>query len=205
MNIRRSVKFSLPLLLLFFLALSTPFASAHAELVSTNPASGAVLKDLPASVRLEFDEDLLVLNQHNTSVLIVKDRFGTEIEEGDAVVDGRFLTVDLPPTHEFGEFSVTYRVVSDDGHPVQGSYAFEVEVPSGATAQDQPLTSQIHESAPKGATGEGVISPAKEDGGNLLVTSVFAILILAVAALIVFVIKKYSAKRKKASVEKSTL
>ena len=50
---------------------------------------------------------------------------------GEQVIDGGTVTVSLPSPLPDGTYTVAYRVVSADGHPVQGAYQFTV---TGATA-----------------------------------------------------------------------
>ncbi|MFM7889523.1 MAG: copper resistance protein CopC [Actinomycetota bacterium] len=40
-------------------------ASAHTSLVSSVPSSGAVLNEVPAEVRIKFNEDLLLVDDKN--------------------------------------------------------------------------------------------------------------------------------------------
>jgi hypothetical protein len=184
-------------LIIGFLFFSTPFASAHAELVSAKPASGEILKKLPLKIVLEFDENLLVINEHNTNLLIVKDRFGTEVDEGNSTLKGRTLSVDMVPTEEFGDFSVTWRVVSDDGHPVQGSYNFSVEIPQGATAKGLPLTSLIHESVPKFDAEK-----TKKTGSESSFTNRTPLFLIILALIAVGIWAKFDfARRRKARIE----
>jgi len=58
--------------------------------------------------------------------------------------------------------SVRYRIVSEDGHPVEGDYSFTVgETPVAISAYG-------------GESAEEAAGPSEESGSNLLVTSVGA-------------------------------
>lgn len=107
-----------------------PPALAHADLVSAVPSINAHLTSIPAQVRLEFGEKLLILGDAQTNVLIVRDANGVRIDKSDSKVSGRFLTVNLNTTGASGTFTVTWRVVSVDGHPVEGSYQFSTPTPA---------------------------------------------------------------------------
>jgi LPXTG-motif cell wall-anchored protein len=68
--------------------------------------------------------------------------------------------------------SVHYRIVSEDGHPVEGDYSFTVgETPMLISAQSE-----------ESAESDAGIS--EEGGSNLLVTAVGAVLIIGLALLI---------------------
>ena len=100
-------------------------ASAHATLVSTDPAEGAVLATAPDQVTFTFDE----------SVQLVPDGLQAFDAAGDPVeikgsASGAEVTGDLPSGLDDGTYVVTWRVVSADGHPVAGSLTFHVGAPS---------------------------------------------------------------------------
>jgi len=109
-------------------------ASAHAELVSSNPTDGATLPSLPAEVVLTFDE-----NVGTPAYVSVTDADGTSVASGEAAIDGATVTQRLSTTAAAGTYSLAYRVVSDDGHPVTGTLGFTV---TGDTTSPAPETSQ---------------------------------------------------------------
>jgi methionine-rich copper-binding protein CopC len=106
--------------------LPQPSAQAHAELVSSNPAVGANLDSLPSRVEVTFDGALLVIGGSKTNVLIVKDPQGVQIDAKNSKVSDATLSVDLNPVSTSGTFTVSWRVVSGDGHPEASSYQFSV-------------------------------------------------------------------------------
>jgi copper transport protein len=97
-------------------------AWAHATLLRTVPANGAVLGAAPTKVRLVFDETvrpasgIRAIRNDGASVLAGKAR----------VVGGRMLLVPLRSGLPHGDYTVLWRVVSDDGHTVAGVIAFAV-------------------------------------------------------------------------------
>lgn len=110
-----------------------PLARAHADLVSTIPADGERLTAVPDEVLLTFSEDLLP----DTVVVSVQDASGFVVRVLDLRVDGPDVYVTWPPGVSGADYTVNYRVVSQDGHPVEGSLAFAVDAPS-ATASPTP-------------------------------------------------------------------
>lgn len=103
-----------------------PSAQAHADLVHSNPAAGSQLKTLPTEVTVQFDDDLLVLGGAKTNVLAVRDPQGRQVDLKNSKVSGATLTVGLSPSNVTGTFTVSWRVVSGDGHPVEGTFQFAV-------------------------------------------------------------------------------
>ena len=97
-------------------------AAAHATLIRTTPADGAVLDRAPKSVRVEFDDSIRVApgnaavsNADNSSVLA-----------GEPRIAGHTLVLPLETKLADGSYSVRWSIVSDDGHREQGVLAFGV-------------------------------------------------------------------------------
>jgi len=115
--------------LLLLLALACVFiqslpAAAHASLAQAYPPIGAVLSVAPSEVRLIFDDDLQDLGA-NSNIIEVTDPSGTQFQKSLATVEGATVVVPLLPLAP-NTYTVTYRVVSADGHPVSSSYSFEL-------------------------------------------------------------------------------
>ena len=96
-------------------------ASAHASLVSSDPAQGAVLDVAPEAVTLTFSESVAAVPA-STKVT------GTDGSAVDSSVSasGADLTVTIDGPVANGTLVVLWRVVSADGHPVSGSLSFSV-------------------------------------------------------------------------------
>ncbi|MFL5964105.1 MAG: copper resistance CopC/CopD family protein [Gaiellaceae bacterium] len=97
-------------------------AAAHATLIGTTPADGAVLDRAPQAVRVEFDDSIhlapgnaAVSNSSNASVL-----------GGAPRIAGHTLVLPLRTGLADGPYSVRWSIVSDDGHREQGVLAFAV-------------------------------------------------------------------------------
>jgi copper transport protein len=107
------------------LVLATP-AFAHAALVSSDPANGAVLNASPQAIDLTFSEPVSPL----AASLVAPD--GTAGPLTGFSSSGSVLTIAIPPDDRAGTRVVSWRVVSDDGHPVAGALVFSVGSVSGA-------------------------------------------------------------------------
>jgi copper transport protein len=103
--------------------------SAHASLVSTEPAEGSVLAEAPKTVQLRFNESV------TPAVISLIDAAGSARNAAARVVD-ETIVVTLPNDLPQGTQVVSYRVISEDGHPVAGSMVFSIGAATGtATAQ----------------------------------------------------------------------
>lgn len=120
------------LLTALFLASAAP-ASAHAALRGSDPADGAVLKSAPGSVTLTFTESVGLLDDSFRVYDPTNHRVTTgAAEHGPAGADTARIT--FPKKLGTGTFTVAWRVVSADSHPVSGALTFSVGKPSATVA-----------------------------------------------------------------------
>lgn len=112
-------------------------ASAHAALTSTDPQDGSVVKSAPRQVTLTFSESIGLLDD-SFRVLTPENRRVHTGAPGHA--DGRSdtATVTLPRGLGTGTFTVAWRVVSADSHPVSGAFTFSIGKPSPTAAPPPP-------------------------------------------------------------------
>jgi len=117
-----------PVLALLLLTGFVRDASAHASLTSAEPRDGAVVVLAPKKVELHFNESV------TAGAVNLIDATGKL--RSDAVVDARDEAVDimLPADLPNGTQIVSYRVISEDGHPVSGSVTFSIGAPTANKA-----------------------------------------------------------------------
>src|SRR6266498_440881 len=101
-------------------------ATAHAVLVATTPAGFQVLDTAPREITLRFSETVDV---SLAEVRLLGPR-GADIGgvSRPAYPAGKpdTISVTVPKKLAGGTYTVTYRVVSADSHPVSGAFAFSV-------------------------------------------------------------------------------
>ncbi|WP_322921460.1 copper resistance protein CopC [Nocardioides renjunii] len=119
--------------LLLVLGTASP-AAAHATLVSTDPAEGAVLEAAPDQVTFTFNESVIGV----PAGIQVFDASGEEVASTASVRQAQ-LVVGLDEEVGRGTLVVVWRLVSADGHPVGGSLSFSVGERSDVV--DVPTTS----------------------------------------------------------------
>jgi copper transport protein len=114
-------------------------ASAHDELRETSPANGAHLTRPPATVTMRFSEQVTLI----PGGIRMLASTGKAVRTGSPRVEpGRPDTVVLPLPARLadGVYTVSWRVVSADSHPVQGAFAFAVgEAPDVAATPPTSL------------------------------------------------------------------
>lgn len=114
-------------------------ASAHAALRGADPADGSVVRTAPDAITLTFTESVGLLDDS----FRVFDPDNRRVDTGEAGhADGRADTarIKLPAKLGTGTFTVAWRVVSADSHPIAGAFTFSVGTPS-ATPPALPGTS----------------------------------------------------------------
>ncbi len=100
-------------------------AWGHAALVSTEPASGAVLDRAPDAVVLTFSEPVSV-----TALRLLGPQ-GPAVDVAPTRADGHQIRVPLPGDAAQGAYLLSWRVVSADGHPVGGTLDYAVGSSAG--------------------------------------------------------------------------
>jgi copper transport protein len=97
-------------------------AFAHANLIRSVPANGAVLPRPPALVRIVFDDSV----QTGPGIEAIRNGGGSVVAGHPRVEHGRTLVVPLRRALADGAYSVRWSVISDDGHLESGVLAFAV-------------------------------------------------------------------------------
>jgi copper transport protein len=121
-------------------ALALPAAAlAHATLLQTTPANGAVLATAPTAVTVAFDDSIRVAKGNAA----VDNETQASVLAGKATAHGRDLTIPLKPLAD-GAYSVRWSIVSEDGHREEGVLAFAVGAgsssPHSVLGASVPLT-----------------------------------------------------------------
>ncbi|HSK26006.1 MAG TPA: copper resistance CopC family protein [Jiangellales bacterium] len=150
-------------------------AVAHNSLTGSSPADTSTVTEPLTEVLLEFDQ--AVRTEFAQMAVLGDDQ--TPYQSGDPVVAGTTVTQAVQPLPD-GAYTVSYRVVSADGHPITGAISFtatgqapvaaeppgppapaETETPSAVPTDEatpEPVAAEV-ESSPQAAVSED------EDGG----------------------------------------
>lgn len=142
-------------------------AHAHAVLLAAQPERGATVTGPVDRVRLEFSEPVLFPQVQ------VRGPDGARVESG--LPEELGTGVEQPLTAlEPGTYEVAYRVTSDDGHPIEGSFEFAYEPapgtaePEGGVAEPGDEGSPVaEEAAPtRGAAGDDSDPEPRAEAGE---------------------------------------
>lgn len=183
--------------------LGTAPAFAHDELVSSDPASGSTVDALPAALTLTFSGDLL--SDASTTVIQVTDASGASLADGAPSVSGNVVTQPLAGPAS-GSIAVAWRVVSSDGHPISGEFAFTANAAPVAT----PTPSETADATPEAAatpepTATALIEqvPGAEQSAPVWPWVVGAVVVLIAIALVVWLLGARARQQKQAASERT--
>ena len=162
-----------------FLVLPAAAAQAHDALESSDPADGATVQSVPAKIGLTFDRTPIAIN----SIVRVEDSAGTDQADGAVEIVDNHVTQAVKAGAPAGKYTVVWRVVSSDGHPIEGTFTFTANSANaggsagGAVASSAAPTTAAPAQA---ATQSGQVPWA-------LVGGIAAVLVLALVVTAIFV------------------
>jgi methionine-rich copper-binding protein CopC len=141
-------------------------AFAHTRLESSDPADGSSVAAAPDAVSLTFSEDI----QPGFATLTVVGPDGTNYQTGGVTGGGGQVRTSVSPLGPAGTYEIGYRVVSDDGHPVQGKVSFTLTAPGPGAAAATPTAAPgpTPAAAPVAAPATAAVAPqanAQQGGG----------------------------------------
>ena len=167
-------------------ALGLAPAAAHDAVLSTSPEQNAVRESAPEQIELSYSGEIMDIGHQ----VLVTGPDGQSVTEGPLERDGSQVVQPLAEAgSEEGTYQVVWRVVSSDGHPIEGTYTYEIG--DGAdTTTGAPSPSSTPTETP---TGEGADSSdgsaqaqdaaAQENSGGLTGWAVAATVVVALAVI----------------------
>jgi copper resistance protein C len=153
------------------LALGAPAALAHDVLLRTIPADGSTVPSVPPRITLVFAEPALALG----TAIEISGPDGS-VAAGNAVLAGSTVSESIRAGAPAGRYLVRWRVTSDDGHPVSGSFSFTASRSGGGSVAATSTGSSG--SAGRPGAGGSIIGLV---GWALLVAIVLVAVIVGVA------------------------
>ncbi|MES9537025.1 MULTISPECIES: copper resistance CopC family protein [unclassified Actinomadura] len=120
-------------------------ASAHTALASASPAKGSAVAP-PSQIVLTYTDPVRLPR------VVVTDASRKQYQAGSAQAVDNKVTQAVNGKLPNGEYTVGWRVVASDGHPVEGTYTFTVR---GSTGAAQPATPAPSRTAVAGTGDSG--------------------------------------------------
>lgn len=162
-------------------------AQAHDRIISSDPADGAQLDAAPAALTMTFSTEPLAVEPQ----VVVTDTAGTVVAQGSPTIEGTAATFPWPAELTGDTYTVAWRVVSSDGHPIEGTFSFAVAAapePAAPVATDEPAV--VTPSATEGMTEATTAATSDETGDEArsVVPLLVGLAVLAAAVVVVAVL-----------------
>ncbi|WP_158879892.1 copper resistance CopC family protein [Amycolatopsis anabasis] len=164
----RKVFVTLALMVVAVLGTATP-ALAHNVLVSSDPAKDAKLETGPSKITLTFDAPV---QPGDVNQVAVTGPGGTQWTEGPVQVSSNVVTAQVRPLGPAGEYTIGYRILSADGHPVSSELKFTLTKAGNGTPAPPSANNAAGTVAPGGGQDSG------SDGVPVWVWIVGAVVVL---------------------------
>ena len=158
-------------------------AFAHTRLEGSNPADKSNVDSAPDSVSLSFNEDI---SAEFASMSVVGPD-GTNYATGQVSAAGGQVSTAVSPLGPAGAYTIGYRVVSDDGHPVQGKVSFTLTAPGPGAAAATPAPAAAEPTAapaPATTAVDPQASTRPDEGAPIWPWLVGAVILVAAGAVV---------------------
>lgn len=164
---------------MLFLMLAMPFtAQAHTALTSSNPSQGEQLAETPKELELVFGT---VIEEGSTMTLK-----GPEMDVAieDILIAENVMKGSITDGLENGQYIISWKIIGEDGHPIDGELVFSVNAPASeeaaAPSPEEPAAEEPAAAEPVEAASENLAAAteATEDSGVLTMLLLIAITVL---------------------------
>jgi hypothetical protein len=159
-------------------------ASAHTGLESSTPADKETITKPLNEIVLQFNTNI-----ENLSTFTLTDKQGQKMKVDDIKVEQKKLVGTFNDPLPNGDYTVNYKIVGEDGHIIERSISFFVNMPN-EVKQTQPTEQMEKAPSPQDnrATSETKpVQPAKNKSSNfsLVAISLGAIILIIILGIII--------------------
>lgn len=119
--------------LLFFLFGANVFAHSHIE--DSSPKNGEVITDPLNNITLSFETAI-----EPTSTFTLADANGAEVSLPEVTISGNQLIANVENELANGAYTIHWKIIGEDGHPLEGDIPFTVQLPESVAQTEQQET-----------------------------------------------------------------
>jgi methionine-rich copper-binding protein CopC len=159
-------------------------ASAHDAAEASSPSDGATVAAPPAEVSITFNQAPLGLG----SQVRVSDPAGTDWADGKVAIVDNVATQKLREGAPAGKYTVQWRVVSSDSHPIEGTFSFTATAGAAGSTAAAPV--------PTVGTPQPGLTPAPEKAPDASEPFPWSLVIFAAVAVGLLVALGVMARRR---------
>lgn len=179
--------------------LFVPGVYAHTYLDSTNPADGATVKEDFQTIVLNFEGKI---EEGSTFKVLASD--GSEKAMDSITLNDGVLTGALASPLQNDTYTVEWDSISEDGHPLSGSFSFTVNAPAGSetnkkedTAADttEKIASDVNSLVD--TLKDETNSDADDKGSFWTLVIVITLIVLVLAVITIYSYKRWLVKKTK--------
>lgn len=177
------------LITLLIFSLSFPaFISAHSHMIESNPRENEVLHTIPSTVSITFNTPI----QASFYSLVVYNKAGKRVDTNKSILKENKIENTLPDSIENGSYTLKWRIVSNDGHPAEGSLPFQIKVEHSKqeiTINEKPKKEAVIEEKRSANTNANVASKGEIGAWETLIQSIFYLSLCLYIGVLFFYLK----------------
>ncbi|MDN4603814.1 MULTISPECIES: copper resistance CopC family protein [Paenibacillus] len=162
MNIRKSTILLALIISFSFLFLFPSNSYAHTKLESSSPKVGEVVTTNLDVITLQFNTKIEVLS----SFKLLDEREKEVPLDSTEIKDNTMIRhISTGSSLENGNYTIKWKIVGKDGHPIEGDYPFQVNLPIQPPVSDEIATNDMTPNNPQ--TTPEFTSTAPSEGEEL--------------------------------------
>lgn len=194
--------------ILILVIIAPTSAFAHTGLKSSSPEDKQIVKEEVKEISMVFNTDI-----ENLSSFKVKDDQGTEYKIADTNTEKSTMSGTLEQPLKDGSYTIDWKIIGRDGHPIKGTFVFSVEIPEGdssspsaeessspmATESSSPTLQETNSPSPSPTISAQPETESDSSESTSLETTDNAsriLVVVAVLAVIIFVVSYLRRKKR---------
>jgi methionine-rich copper-binding protein CopC len=150
----------------------TTTVSAHTGLTSSSPAEGEDITEDVYEIVLEFNSKI-----ESTSTVKVFDESKEEIIINNTQVSDKVMTGGFMSPLDNGTYTVEWKIIGADGHPIQGTYSFMVS----QDELEEPVVTEENQETPVVPKEESIEEPVEqsiEDSSKIASNDILVVILV---------------------------
>lgn len=171
--------------ILFFYAFA-PSVFAHSGLSSSVPADGEIIPEEVEQITLTFNTSI-----ESTSTLKVKNELGNEVSLSEITVADKEMKGILESPLTPGTYQVNWKIIGQDGHPIDGEYSFIIDSSEKSVKESKELMESQIEITVEELPEDTNLREAQTNSNtsNMMITVAY-ILIAVIAGAVVWLFRR---------------
>jgi copper resistance protein C len=126
-------KIALLSILLFFIFGANVFAHSHLE--ESTPKNGEIVTEALSVITLTFETAI-----EPTSSFTLMDEKNASLPLSEVSISGNQLSANIEDDLTNGAYTIHWKIIGEDGHPLEGDIPFTINLPENAASPEQTVT-----------------------------------------------------------------